>query len=149
MIEHSCHQTGITSALVIDPYQRKVHEIKVTSDRASWSKALSGNPIGPIVLMRNDRATRSVLLLAGDEASTKKPVPPQFRIQPDKEERPIIVTGYGLILSADLTKGKWLACRWSPAKFASTIWWEHWEQRLDPAHYFPELTRNPECWLKG
>jgi hypothetical protein len=112
-------------ALVIDPYQRKVHEIKVTSDRASWSKALSGNPIGPIVLMRNDRATRSVLLLAGDEASAKKPVPPRFRIRPDKEERPIIVTGYGLILSADLTKGKWLAWQLSLLVFLLLIVFVH------------------------
>jgi hypothetical protein len=74
---------------------------------------------------------------------------PQFRIQPDEQEPPIIVMGYGLVLSADVGKGQWLPCRWSTKKFTSMIWWEDWEQRLDPADYFSELTRNPECWLKG
>ena len=159
MIEHSFHRSGVDGtaiipgtlmrALVIDPYQRKVHPIHIGSDRSSWRKALSGTPIGPVILTRNRRGTRSLLLLASEEASTKKPLPPQSRIQPGEEERPILVTGYGLVLSADVGKGKWFACRWSSAKFSSMIWWERWEHRLDPADYFAELTRNPDCWLKS
>jgi hypothetical protein len=91
---------------------------------------------------------RALLLLAGEEASTKSQVPPQFRIQADNEERPIVVTGYGLVLSADIRKGQFLSCRRSK-RIASMVWWEHWEERLEPADYFPELTRNPECWLNG
>ncbi len=50
------------------------------------------------------------------------------------------MSGYGLVLSADVGKGKWLSCRRSATKFSSMIWWERWEHRLDPADYFGELT---------
>ena len=123
--------------------------IWVEPDQGSWRKALLDKPIGPLVLASNPRRTRSLLLLAGEEASTKSPLPPQFLIQADEEERLVTGTGYGLAVLANVGKGEFLSCRPSALKIASMIWWERWEERLDPADYFSELTRNPECWLSS
>jgi hypothetical protein len=126
-------------ALLIDPYQRKIHEIQISHDLKAWYEVLECDCVDRAEIQRNPQGTRAIDIWVDDTGLIDEPVKPTFRLR--GREYPL--AGYGLVLGANLTNGKSIDCPLCAEKLAPAIMWEEWESRLNPADYFAQLTRVP------
>jgi hypothetical protein len=70
--------------LLIDPYQRKIHEIKISKDRAAWYAMLDCDCIDRVEFMRNADGSRALDIWVDGEGLLKEPVPPCFKLRGHK-----------------------------------------------------------------
>jgi hypothetical protein len=128
-------------ALLIDPYQRKIHEIQISKDLSAWHAMLECDYVDRVEVSRNKAGTRALDVWIDDEGLMKEPVAPLFKVRGC--ENPL--AGYGLVLGADLTNGKSIDCplTLTVERLRQNIAFEPWEKRLDPRDYFAQLTRVP------
>jgi hypothetical protein len=124
-------------ALLIDPYQRKIHQLDIDDSIHAWHEALHCDCVDRAEIYRNPQGTRALDIWVDDEGLIKEPVPPTFKVK--GREYPL--AGYGLVLGANLKNGKSIEVTLGPEDIAPLILWEQWERRLDPQDYFEELTR--------
>jgi hypothetical protein len=126
-------------ALLIDPYQRKIHEVQISKDLRAWHAMLECDCVDKVELHRNKAGTRALDVWIDDEGLIKEPVAPLFKLA--GYDSPL--AGYGLVLGANLNTGESLDCPIAVEQLGPNLKFEPWEKRLDPADYFAQLTRVP------
>jgi hypothetical protein len=130
-------------ALLIDPYQKKIHEVEVSNDLQSWYDLLRCELVDRVEVHRNPQGDRAIDVWIDDEGLLREPTPPMFKVH----GYPQPLAGYGLVLSANLATGESISCTLGASHLSGWISWEPWERRLNPQGYFEELTRVPS-WEK-
>jgi hypothetical protein len=130
-------------ALLIDPYQRKIHQLDIESDLQAWYKVLRCDCVDRAEVCRNPQNTLALDIWVDDEGFQREPIPPTFKLR----GYPNALAGYGLMLCANLANGKSTPCNFSAEQIKAAIAWENWEERLDPEDYLEELTRVPSWEL--
>jgi hypothetical protein len=124
-------------ALLIDPYQKKIHALDIANELSAWYKLLDCHCVDRAEIAR--LGSRAIDIWVDDNGLQYEPVPPLFKVS----GYPNPLAGYGLVLGANLNTGESLDCPVSKEHFAPKIRFEQWEKRLDPADYFEQLTRVP------
>jgi len=126
-------------ALLIDPWQRTIHQLQVGASLDAWHQVLQCGCVDRLRIHRNPQGTRAVDVWVDDEGMLRHPVPPCFAVKGYLNS----LAGYGLVLGANLTNGKSIDCNLGPENIGPLISFERWEERLNPADYFEQLTRVP------
>jgi hypothetical protein len=132
-------------SLLIDPWQRRIHEIQIAPTTASWQKALGCAGVKRVEIHRNPQRTRAIDIWTGCEGILE-PIPPRFQVQLANRDRAVLA-GYGLVLNVNLQNGQSIDCTFCAEKFEPLISWKHWEKRLDVRNYFEQLSKIPQWEL--
>jgi hypothetical protein len=134
-------------ALLIDPWQRRIHEIQIGPTLASWYKALGCTCVGRVEIHRNPQGTRAVDVWTDDVGLLREPVPPRFQVQL-ADRGNAVRAGCGLVLNANLQNRESIDCTFCAERLKPLIRWEHWEKRLDVRDYFEQLSKIPQWELR-
>lgn len=127
-------------ALLIDPWQKKIHELAdVPADIRAWHELLHCDCLDRAEVSRNPQETRAIDIWVDDEGFMRDQPAPTFRVRGYANP----LCGYGLVLGANLVNGESIDAPLGKERMEQLILWEKWERRLDPANYFAELTRVP------
>jgi len=126
-------------ALLIDPFQRRVHTLEIEHSLRAWYEALMCQCVDVVCVGRTE-AGRRVDVWVDDEGLLRQPCWPCFKI--GKAE----LCGYGLVLECD-GGGESQGVTFGPEWLVGKLAFEVWEKRLNPADYFSQLTRVP-AWEK-
>jgi hypothetical protein len=124
----------ILRGLLIDPYQKQIHEVSTKCDINAWHKLLDCDILD--VARAGDYKGQPIDIWVDDEGLLHEPQPPLFRWK----NYPTTLAGYGLILSSN-HEGDSISTnidRWDLGKF---IQFEDWERRLKVDEYFDQLSR--------
>jgi hypothetical protein len=120
--------------LLIDPYQKQVHEVSVKNDIHDWYRFLDCQILD--VAHLGDYQGLPIDVWVDDEGLLHKPMPPCFRWG----SYPNPLAGYGLILSSDQA-GESISTNIELRVMGRFLRFEEWERRLDPEKYFDQLSR--------
>jgi hypothetical protein len=120
--------------ILIDPYQKQVHDVIVKNDIHDWHKMLDTEILD--VAHAGMYQGLPIDIWVDDEGLLHDPHPPLFRWL----DYPNVLAGYGLILSSD-NAGESISTNIPRADLGRLIRFEEWERRLDPANYFDQLSR--------
>ena len=120
--------------LLIDPYQKMVHDVIVKNDIHDWHKMLDCDclDIGHIGMYKG----HPIDVWVDDSGLMRKPMPPLFRWL----EYPNPLAGYGLVLSSD-ANGESISTNIPRSDTGRLIIFEDWERRMSPDIYFDQLSR--------
>lgn len=123
-------------ALLLDPWQRRIHRIQVDHSLAAWCRILGCKSVKRLEIHRNIQGTRAVDIWVDDEGLMKEPMPPTFKVR----AYPQALAGYGLVLGANLKTDESIDCPMGKDHFEVYIAWEPWEKRLKVEDYFEQLS---------
>jgi len=115
---------------LIDPFQRKVHEIETTDDILDWHKLLDCDTLDVA------RVEQSVDIWVDDNGLLREPYYPLFYYL--GYQNPLC--GYALALSSN-AEGESISLKLPAGYFQAKIHFEEWEKRLDPNNYFDQMSR--------
>jgi hypothetical protein len=122
-------------AYLIDPFQRKLHDLEVGHDLGEWYRALRCDCVD-VVHVGQASNGHAVDIWVDDEGLLRSEPWPLFKIGRST------LAGYGLVLESD-NQGQSRGVTFPKSYFNGRIFFESWEQRLDPAKYLDEMTRVP------
>lgn len=122
-------------AYLIDPFQRKLHEVEVDNDLRSWYSALRCDCVDVVCVGQAPNGHR-IDVWVDDEGLLPDEPRPMFRIGQST------LAGYGLVLESD-SQGNSCGVSFPRSYFYGKIFFEAWEKRLDPEKYLDEMTRVP------
>jgi hypothetical protein len=127
--------------LLVDPYQRRVHEVVVDCDIHAWHTLLDCDCLD--VAHVGDHDGLSVDVWVDDEGLLQQPMPPCFRWG----DYPNPLAGYGLVLSSD-SMGESHSTNLTAKAVSLMVSFEtKWELRIDPESVFDQLSRiYPDQW---
>lgn len=122
--------------LLIDPFQRKVHEIEVGNHIEDWHKWCDCELFDVARLGKIGTPGLEYDIWVDDEGLLREPNYPHFQWLRYYNE----LAGYGLLLCSN-SSGESISTD-LPLEIAQrAIVWEQWERRLDPKDYFEQLSR--------
>jgi hypothetical protein len=122
-------------AYLIDPFQRKVHDVDSGKDVVS-RYALLRCELVDVVSVGRAANGRRIDIWVDDEGLIVDEPRPLFKIGQST------LCGYGLVLESD-SEGRSQCVTFPKSYFYGKIFFEPWEKRLDPAKYLDEMTRVP------
>ena len=122
-------------AYLIDPFQKKIHDLDITRDLQAWYEALRCDNVDCVCIGHLPNG-RTVDVWVDDEGLLADEPRPFFKIGLAQ------LCGYGLVLESD-KQGESQGVSFSKSYFSGKLFFESWEKRLDPEKYFEELTRVP------
>lgn len=125
-------------ALLIDPFQRRVHELAVSKDLSVWHKLLDCDYVEHVLIGQID--DKPVDAWVNEEGLLRDPYYPLWRWVGAPRLYPNPLCGYGLVLSHD-AGGESTSTDLTAAFVLQQLVFEPWEQRLDPEAYFDQLSR--------
>lgn len=121
-------------ALLIDPFQKRVHEIQVGDHIKDWHKWCDCQLFDHAYIGTHQGQRQDIWV--DDEGLNRYPMYPTFKWT-DRQD-PLI--GYGLLL-ATTADGESVSTRMPIEHALAHIQWEKWEDRLKPEDFFDQLTR--------
>ena len=125
-------------ALLIDPFQRRVHELAVSKDLSEWHKLLDCDFMDRVAigLVNN----QPVDIWVNESGLVTEPFYPIWNWVGIPRIYPNPICGYGLMLSHD-AGGESTPTDLRAEFVMAQVVFEPWEGRLDPETYFDQLTR--------
>lgn len=122
-------------AYLIDPFQRKVHDLDVPRDLRAWYEVLRCEAVD-CVCVGHLPGGRYVDVWVDDNGLDRAESYPFFKIGEAQ------LCGYGLVLESD-KDGESQGVSFAKSYFSGKLAFEKWEERLDASEYLEELTRVP------
>ena len=127
-------------ALLVDPFQREVHQLEIGEHIQEWHKWCDCDLFDHVCL--GEHCGQIQDLWVDDEGLLRQPIYPMFKWENDLA-MPISqggLAGYGLITAS---VGPETIATVMPTEYAEQrIMWEvNWEHRLKPENYFDQLSR--------
>jgi hypothetical protein len=115
---------------LIDPFQKRIHDIETTDDLEDWHKLLDCQ------ILDVARVEREIDIWVNDEGLLRKPYYPLFYYLGFGNP----LCGYGLALSSN-SQGETISLNRPPGYLQAKIQFEEWEKRLDQEEYFEQMSR--------